>query len=168
MNYAKIKHFDIANGEGVRMSLFVSGCKFECEGCFNAEAWDFNYGNQYTDAIHDELINLVSSENIAGISLLGGDPFWQDDEGTSDLIKLVRDVKSIGKTVWAWTGFKYDYLIECGTDLQKELLSSVDVLVDGRFEIEKRDIRLKWCGSTNQRVIDIPMSMKEGRVVIHE
>lgn len=100
MNYAKIKHFDIANGDGVRVSIFVSGCKFHCKDCFNSETWDYNYGNQYTQETEDELINLISNPNIDGLSILGGDPLWQDESGLQTLINLVNKVHSMNKTVW--------------------------------------------------------------------
>lgn len=168
MNYAKIKHFDIANGEGVRMSLFVSGCKFHCKDCFNQETWDYKYGELYTQQTENELFNLINNPNIDGLSLLGGDPLWQDDEGLKNLINLVDRIRLLNKTVWLWSGFTWEEIMENGTPLQKELVMLCNVWVDGRFQIEKRDLRLKWRGSSNQRIIDVQASLKNNKIITME
>lgn len=167
MNYSKIKHFDIANGEGVRMSLFVSGCKFHCQECFNPETWDYNYGQPYTDATENELINLINNPNIDGLSILGGDPLWQDEQGIRQLIHLVDRVIALGKNIWIWSGFTWEYIFEHGTHLQKTLVGLCDIWVDGPFEIDKRDIRLKWRGSSNQRVIDVQKTLTQEQIVLY-
>lgn len=168
MHYAKIKHFDIANGEGVRMSLFVSGCKFYCKDCFNSEAWDYNYGELYTQETEDTLFNLINNPNIDGLSILGGDPLWQDDNGLKQLIHLVSRITFINKTVWIWSGFTWEYIMNKGTPLQKALIKSCDVWVDGQFEADKKDLRLKWCGSSNQRVIDIKKTIAQNEIILYE
>lgn len=168
MNYAKIKHFDIANGEGVRMSLFVSGCNIHCNGCFNEEAWDFKYGQPYTQETQQEIIALISNPNIDGLSLLGGDPLSQDENGLSDLIALIKEVKALGKTVWLWSGFTWEYIMSKGSPKQQELVKLCDVWVDSPFVLELRDLRLKWRGSSNQRVIDVQKSLESNELIIKE
>ena len=174
MNYAKIKHWDIANGEGIRVSLFVSGCKFHCKDCFNEEAQDFNYGKLYTQDTEDELIKLVSDPHIDGLSILGGDPLWQDVSGLHDLCVLVYKIKQLGKNVWLWSGFKWENImhplkqpdaIKLG---QQTLISLCDVFIDGKFEINNKDLRLQWRGSKNQRVIDIRKSLSQGTVILYD
>lgn len=171
MNYAKIKHWDIANGEGVRVSLFVSGCNFHCKDCFNAEAQDFNYGKLYTQETEDEIISLVSDSNIDGLSILGGDPLWQDVSGLHDLCMLVYKIKQLGKTVWVWSGFVWEDIMH---DLKEPndiilgrqaLISLCDVFIDGKFEIDKKDIRLHWRGSKNQRIINVKETLKQNKII---
>lgn len=164
MNYAKIKHFDIANGEGVRTSLFVSGCQFHCEDCFNSETWDYNYGNLYTKETENHILSTLQDSYIDGLSILGGDPLWQDEDGIAQLIKLVEQVKSIGKTVWIWSGFTWEQLPSLSASKQN-LIKLCDVMIDGLYNKTLRDLRLKWRGSSNQRVINIQQSIKEGKVI---
>ena len=164
MNYAKIKHFDIANGEGVRTSLFVSGCQFHCEDCFNPEAWNYDYGKPYTQETTDYILSTLQSPYVNGLSILGGDPLWQDEDGIDQLIKLVKQVKSIGKTVWIWSGFTWEQLPSLSQSKQN-LIQLCDVMIDGKYNKELRDLRLKWRGSSNQRVINIQQSIKEGKVI---
>lgn len=164
MNYAKIKHFDIANGEGVRTSLFVSGCQFHCEDCFNSETWDYNYGNLYTKETENHILSTLQDRYIDGLSILGGDPLWQDEDGIAQLTKLVEQVKSIGKTVWIWSGFTWEQLPLLSASKQN-LIKLCDVMIDGLYNKTLRDLRLKWRGSSNQRVINIQQSIKEGKVI---
>lgn len=164
MNYAKIKHFDIANGEGVRTSLFVSGCQFHCEDCFNSETWDYNYGNLYTKETENHILSTLQDRYIDGLSILGGDPLWQDEDGIAQLTKLVEQVKSIGKTVWIWSGFTWEQLPSLSASKQN-LIKLCDVMIDGLYNKTLRDLRLKWRGSSNQRVINIQKSIKEGKVI---
>lgn len=164
MNYAKIKHFDIANGEGVRISLFVSGCQFHCEDCFNSETWDYNYGNLYTKETENHILSTLQDRYIDGLSILGGDPLWQDEDGIAQLTKLVEQVKSIGKTVWIWSGFTWEQLPSLSASKQN-LIKLCDVMIDGLYNKTLRDLRLKWRGSSNQRVINIQQSIKEGKVI---
>lgn len=159
MNYATIKFYDVANGTGVRVSLFVSGCRHHCKGCFNAEAWDFAYGEPYTQEIEDSIIEGLKPDYITGLSLLGGEPF--EPENQPVLTALLRRVKTElpEKTVWCYTGYTYDTdLAEGGsvfTDVTKEMLSYIDILVDGEFIEEQRDLMLRFRGSRNQRILTL-------------
>ncbi len=171
MNYAEIKKCDIANGEGVRVSLFVSGCRRHCKGCFNAIAWDFSYGKPFGDAVENEIMEALSPDYIAGLSLLGGDPF--EPENQQALLPFVRRVKARfpQKNIWCYTGYTYlDGGIaepQARTEGTQEFISLLDVLVDGAFKEELKDIRLKFRGSSNQRVIDVKRTLAEGKVVLH-
>ena len=160
MKYAKIRKFDTANGQGVRTTLFVSGCKFNCKGCFNKEAQDFNYGNEFTKEVEDEFIGYIKNPNVVGVNLLGGEIMQQD---TSTILNLVKRIKEeTGKNIWCWTGYKYEDLIKI--DGKLEVLQYIDVLIDGRFEIAKKDLMLKYRGSSNQRVIDVKKTLNTGVV----
>ena len=171
MHYGNIKNYDIADGEGVRVTLFCSGCTNRCEGCFQPETWDFCYGKEYTKETEDQLIQMLTNPNIQGLTLLGGDPFEPSNQRT--LITLLRRVKQEipTKDVWAYTGFVYDQDLLEGqrkhTEVTDEMLSYIDVLVDGPFVIDEKDISLYFRGSTNQRVIDMPKTLKSGSVVIY-
>ena len=171
MHYGNIKNYDIADGEGVRVTLFCSGCTNRCEGCFQPETWDFCYGKEYTKETEDQLIQMLTNPNIQGLTLLGGDPFEPSNQRT--LITLLRRVKQElpTKDVWAYTGFVYEQDLLEGqrkhTEVTDELLSYIDVLVDGPFVIDEKDISLYFRGSTNQRVIDMPKTLKSGNVVIY-
>ena len=164
MNYPKIKHYDIANGEGVRTSLFVSGCQFHCADCFNPETWDYDYGQPYNKETTAHILLTLNYSYIDGLSILGGDPLWQDEDGIAQLIDLVKQVKNIGKTVWIWSGFTWEQLPSLSQSKQN-LVQLCDVMIDGRYDKNLRDLRLKWRGSSNQRVIDIQQSIKEGKVI---
>lgn len=159
MNYATIKFYDVANGTGVRVSLFVSGCRHHCKGCFNAETWDFAYGEPYTQEVEDSIIEGLKPDYITGLSLLGGEPF--EPENQPALTALLRRVKTElpEKTVWCYTGYTYDTdLAEGGsvfTDVTKEMLSYIDILVDGEFIEEQRDLMLRFRGSRNQRILTL-------------
>lgn len=159
MNYATIKFYDVANGTGVRVSLFVSGCRHHCKGCFNAETWDFSYGEPYTKETEDSIIDGLKPDYITGLSLLGGEPF--EPENQPALTALLRRVKTQlpEKTVWCYTGYTYDTdLAEGGsvfTDVTREMLSYIDILVDGEFIEEQRDLTLRFRGSRNQRILTL-------------
>ncbi len=159
MNYATIKFYDVANGTGVRVSLFVSGCRHHCKGCFNAETWDFAYGEPYTQEIEDSIIEGLKPDYITGLSLLGGEPF--EPENQPALTALLRRVKTElpEKTIWCYTGYTYGTdLAEGGsvfTDVTKEMLSYIDILVDGEFIEEQRDLMLRFRGSRNQRILTL-------------
>lgn len=159
MNYATIKFYDVANGTGVRVSLFVSGCRHHCKGCFNAETWDFCYGEPYTQETEDSIIDGLKPDYITGLSLLGGEPF--EPENQRALTALLRRVKAQlpEKTVWCYTGYTYDTdLAEGGsvfTDVTREMLSYIDILVDGEFIEEQRDLTLRFRGSRNQRILTL-------------
>ncbi len=169
MNYAVIKKFDIANGPGVRVSLFVSGCRHKCKNCFNSEAWDFSYGSPFTEATVDEIITALSPNHIEGFSLLGGEPF--EPENQSVLAELLAEIKNKlpNKTVWCYTGFLFDEQLLAGTVGKKEtvlkMLSNIDVLVDGRFVEELKSPDLLFRGSSNQRIIDVKQSLQTGKTV---
>lgn len=154
MNYAAIKPLDIANGPGVRVSLFVSGCRNHCKGCFNQEAWDFNYGEEFTWRTLYQIGKLLENPHVSGLSILGGDPFEPENiEYVENICEFVRLYYS-EKNIWVWTG----YLFENLKDLP--IMNSIDVLVDGPFIEELKDMRLPYCGSSNQRVIDVRASLK--------
>lgn len=173
MHYATIKWYDIANGEGVRISLFVSGCTHACKNCFNQVAWDFGYGEKFDKTVQEKILKELGSSYIAGLSLLGGEPL--EPQNQADLLPFVREVKRRypEKPIWCYTGYLFD--AETGvlgethknTEHTKELLSLVDVLVDGAYVEELHDIRLKFRGSSNQRVIDVQRSLKEKKCILY-
>ena len=170
MNYATIKSHDTANGYGVRVSLFVSGCTHHCKGCFNPEAWDFCYGTPYTQDTEDEIINLLKRDYIRGLSLLGGEPMEPQNQAV--IVNLVKRVKKElpNKDIWCYSGYTLDReLCEGGrahTEFTNDILNSLDVLVDGRFVEELKDLRLKFRGSSNQRLIDVKNSLLTHSVVL--
>lgn len=160
MNYATIKKTDVANGPGVRVSLFVSGCRHACKGCFNSEAWDFNYGKPFTDAVMEEIITALQHEYIEGFSVLGGEPFEPENRGTVlEVIKAVKQ-KYPDMNIWCYSGFLFEELRK--TETSKDILNLIDVLVDGKFVEEKKNLRLKFRGSENQRLIDVKKSLAKG------
>ncbi len=162
MNYAKIRKFDVSNGPGVRATLFVSGCTNNCEGCFNKDLQDFNYGELWTDEVENDFIKQVKNSNIVGVNILGGEPMDQiKDEDLSNLLKRIKE--ETNKSIWIWSGYLYEDII--ANKERNKILSYADVLIDGRFELSKRDISLKYRGSSNQRIIDIVKSRKENKVV---
>lgn len=172
MNYATIKNCDIANGPGVRVSLFVSGCTHRCPGCFNEEAWDFNYGKPFTQDTVDSILNMLEPDHIKGLTLLGGEPF--EPLNQPEIVKLLRQMKQKypNKTVWAFSGYLFDKDILSGRlgpwEVTREFLQYVDVLVDGPFVMAKKDLSLRFRGSSNQRLIDVPTSLCENRVILWE
>lgn len=172
MNYATIKNLDVANGTGLRVSLFVSGCTHHCKGCFNPEAWNFNYGKEFTQEEENKIIDMLGFKHIQGLSLLGGEPF--EPENQAGLINLIRRVKQEypSKTIWAYSGYAFDTEIvpsngKAHCDVTDELINYIDVLVDGEFKLELKDPRLKFRGSSNQRVIDIKQSLATNNVVLY-
>ena len=172
MNYAAIRNNDIANGEGVRTSLFVSGCTNHCPGCFNPAEQDFSYGKPYTEETEREILHMIGNPVTAGLSILGGDPLCQDAKGLGELIRLCRLTHKLGKTVWLWTGFEWEYVYRYHgrypiTDFQQTLLECCDVVVDGPFKLELADRALKWCGSANQRIIDVKKTIGS-KIVLYE
>lgn len=172
MNFAEIKNYDIANGPGVRVSLFVSGCTHRCRGCFNEIAWDFGYGKPFTQETIDSILEMLSPDYIKGLTLLGGEPF--EPENQPAVLELLRQLKGKypDKTVWAFSGYQFDRDILSGRlgpwEITQEYLGYLDVLVDGPFVLEKKDLSLRFRGSSNQRIIDVPASLKSGEVVLWE
>ena len=171
MNYAEIKKTDIANGEGVRVSLFVSGCRRGCKNCFNKIAWDFGYGKPFTEEVEEEIIAALSPSYIAGLTLLGGDPL--EPENQRALLPFVKKLRARlpQQNIWCYTGYTFtDGAIEepqANGEVTRERISQFDVLVDGRFEESLKDIRLKFRGSSNQRVIDVKRSISENNIVLY-
>ncbi len=172
MNYATIKFNDIANGTGVRTSLFVSGCTHKCKGCFNSEAWDFNYGKPFTEEVENLILKSLESEYVDGLSLLGGEPF--EPENQLVLYPFLKKVKEKfpNKDVWCYTGYLFDKELllksKATTSVTDKMLSLIDVLVDGRFIESQKNISLVFKGSENQRIIDVASSLKENKVILHD
>ena len=169
MHYAEIKSYDIANGPGVRVSLFVSGCTHRCKGCFNAIAWDFAYGEEFTEQTVEHLMQLLRPAHIKGITILGGEPFEpQNQEPVLRLLQRIRK-ELPEKSIWAFSGYLFDRDILPGhlgdPQITRAYLQCLDVLVDGPFIEEKKNLSLRFRGSENQRLIDVPASLREGRVI---
>jgi len=170
MNYGRINPNDIANGTGVRVTLFVSGCTHHCKGCFNPETWDFNYGSPFTEETRDKILSLLEPGYINGLSILGGEPM--EPQNQRELLPLLKKVKEKfpQKDIWCYSGYLFDKEIINGRahcEVTDELVSLIDVLVDGRFVEEKKNIVLKLRGSENQRVIDVRKSLEHKKVVIY-
>lgn len=170
MNYADIKRCDIANGVGVRVSLFVSGCTHKCRNCFNPEAWDFNYGKPFTDKEADYIIAEAEPEHIRGLTLLGGEPMeFVNQQG---ILPLARRFKQTypNKTIWCYTGYDFEKDIMGKMMIQwddtPELLSYIDIIVDGEFVEERKSLNIRFRGSDNQRIIDVPASLAAGKAVL--
>ena len=173
MNYSGYYKSDMANGEGWRVTLFVSGCSNHCKGCQNLEAQDYNYGKLYTDETQEKILKDLNRKNIQGLSLSGGDPLWQDENGLNKLINLCKETHKLGKDIWMWTGFTWEEIFNSELNkseiqLCRELIRNCDILIDGRFEEDKKDLSLAWRGSYNQRIIDVNKSIKEGEVVLYD
>lgn len=169
MNYASIKPVDIADGPGVRVSLFVSGCTHYCEGCFNSEAWDFEYGTPFDQSVIEKILEMMNHEYIAGLTLLGGEPMHPRNQEM--LLMLVRQVRTRfpEKSIWCYTGYNFETDI-LGTMMKesavtRELVSLIDVIVDGKFVQEKKNLSLKFRGSENQRILNVKESLKEEKAV---
>lgn len=168
MNFANIKKYDVANGVGVRVSLFVSGCTHRCKGCFNAEAWDFSYGKPYTGETEVEILDALDKDYIAGLSLLGGEPF--EPQNQRALLPLLRKFRERypQKDVWCYSGYTFDSDLQEGgrahCEATDEMLSMLDILVDGEFVEDLKDLKLRFRGSANQRIIDVPRTLREGEV----
>lgn len=170
MNYASIKNCDIANGPGVRVSLFVSGCTHRCKGCFNEVAWDFDYGTPFTQNTIDSILDMLAPAYVKGLTLLGGEPFEPQNQGA--IVELLRQVKAKypEKSIWSFSGYLFDRDILPGKlgdpAVTREFLSYLDVLVDGPFVESKKNLSLRFRGSENQRLIDVPASLEQGTVVL--
>lgn len=160
--YNKIRKMDISNGPGVRVSVFFQGCDFHCNNCFNPETWDFSLGKEITDEVIDHILDLCSPSHIVGLSLLGGEPMHPKNIDTSTKLAKRFKEKYPEKSLWSWSGFLYDYLKD------KEIINYLDVLVDGTYVDELHDPTLKWCGSSNQRVIDIKKTLDKKSIVLYE
>lgn len=172
MNYAKIRKCDVANGPGVRVSLFVSGCNHHCKNCFNREAWDFNYGEKFTEKQEEQIIEDLKPDYITGLSLLGGEPFEQtNQEGLAPLVEKVKQTYP-DKKIWCYTGFTFDKQIlgqmigEEDRSTTKQMLKNIDYIVDGRFVEELKDPKLQFRGSSNQRIIDVKKSLAENEIIL--
>lgn len=162
MKYAKIRKLDVTNGPGIRTTLFVSGCTHNCKDCFNKEQQDFNYGKEFTKEIEDEFIEYTKARQIKGVNILGGEPMQQVKDNT--LLNLLKRIRiETNKPIWLWSGYTLEEILH--DEKRLEILKEVDVLIDGRFEADKRDIMLKYRGSSNQRVIDVKRTLKEDRVI---
>lgn len=169
MNVCDILTADHANGPGMRISVFVSGCRNHCAGCFNPETWDFSYGKEYTPFMTRAIINELKKPEYQGLTILGGEPF--EPENQQGLIDLIRSVKQElpGKDIWMYTGYSYEDLLPGGIrhyDVTDEIMNAIDVLVDGRFLLGEKDITLRFRGSKNQRLIDMKRTRQEGQVVL--
>ena len=172
MNYATIKTRDIANGPGVRVCLFVSGCTHHCKGCFNQEAWDFDYGQPFTQETIDYILEQLSPNFVKGLTLLGGEPF--EPQNQPAIVELLRQIKAKypQKSIWAFSGYLFDRDILAGRlgdpSITREYLSYLDVLVDGPFVESQKNLTLRFRGSENQRLIDVPKSLASGGIVLWE
>ena len=169
MNYADIKRVDVANGIGIRVSLFVSGCTHHCEGCFNPETWDFDFGRPFGQEQIDEILTLMDRTQIRGLSLLGGEPFEpSNQEPLIDLVTQVRE-KFPKKDVWCYSGYRYEALADGKVGQHsRELLELLDILVDGPFVLAEKDFSLRFRGSRNQRILNVSQSLKKGEAVLWE
>lgn len=174
MNYAEIKYNDIANGIGIRTSLFVSGCRHHCKNCFNYMTWDFDYGKIFDEAVESAILKSIEPSWINGLSLLGGEPF--EPENQPALLNLLKKFKAQypQKDVWCYSGFLFEEITgkteqksRCFTDMSTEMLSYIDVLVDGRFDEDKKSVMLKFRGSSNQRIIDIKQTLAQDEIVLY-
>ena len=172
MNYGEIKNCDIANGEGIRVSLFVSGCTHHCKNCFNAQTWDFSFGSPFTKETEDMILNLLAPGYINGLSLLGGEPFEPDNQRA--LLPFLKRVRAAypDKTIWCYSGYtlESDLLSESRArcEVTDEMLSCIDVLVDGEFIEEQKNISLAFRGSENQRIINVPKTLASGSLVWYD
>ena len=170
MNYCGIKKCDIANGQGVRVTLFVSGCTHHCKGCFQPETWDFEYGDAFTEDVENEIMECLAPDYIKGLTLLGGEPF--EPENQRVLVKFIKKVREAypKKNIWCYTGYLLDEELlkpsRARCEVTDEMLSYIDVLVDGEFVLEKKNISLKFCGSENQRLIDLVPTLEKGEIVL--
>lgn len=172
MNYATIKELDVANGVGVRVSLFVSGCTHHCPECFNSEAWDFGYGSEYTEETEKKILKLLERSYIEGFSVLGGEPFEPCNQRV--LVGLLEKIKERypEKTIWCYTGYLYDEELKkesrARCEVTDRMLDMIDILVDGRFVAAKKNLKLKFRGSSNQRIIDLKKTRENGELTLWE
>ncbi|AYW44492.1 anaerobic ribonucleoside-triphosphate reductase activating protein [Tetragenococcus koreensis] len=166
-NYiADYKPFNFVDGEGVRNSLYVSGCLFACKGCFNRAVQSFRYGKPFTQELEDQIINDLAPEYVQGLTLLGGEPFL-NTEVCLRVVNRTREIYGTKKDIWSWSGYTFEELLQ-DTDDKLEMLSKIDILVDGRFELSKKDLNLQFRGSSNQRIIDVKKSLEAGQAIIWE
>lgn len=176
MRYAQIRSMDISNGEGVGVSLFTQGCPFHCFNCFNSEAWDFNGGKEWTEETKNRFLELIDRPYIKRVSILGGEPLA--DQNLDGILSLTKEIRLLfpDKTIWLYTGFTFEKLLsplllnQLPTPEENkriEIIRSIDVLIDGEYVDEQRDITLKWRGSKNQRAIDIQKSLAERKVILY-
>lgn len=162
MNFAQIREYDVANGPGIRVSFFVTGCTHKCYNCFNPEYQDFDFGDKWTKDTTKMIINYLNKDQISGLSIIGGEPF----QNAKDLTKIIKDIKKeVNKDIWIWSGYTFDEIID--DQVKKELLEEIDVLVDGRFVERLKDLTLKFRGSSNQRIIDVKKSLENDKIVLH-
>lgn len=171
MYYGNIKKLDIANGDGVRVSLFVSGCRNHCEGCFQPETWNFEYGQPFTLETEETILKALEPSYVDGLTLLGGEPF--EPENQRELLKLLRRVRAQypKKDIWCYSGYTLEQIQASEhphCEASDEMLSLIDVLVDGRFEQDQKDISLKFRGSANQRILDLKRTLETGQIVPYE
>ena len=165
MRYEKIRKFDVSNAPGVRSTLFVTGCTHDCKGCFNKELQDFEAGKVWTQEDEDNFISYVKNDNVVGVNILGGEPMQQVmDDCLPNLLKRIKE--ETGKNIWLWSGYLLEEILE--NEKRKNILQYVDVLVDGKFDIGKRNINLKYRGSENQRVIDVKKTLISNSIVIYD
>lgn len=166
MRYALIRKMDISNGPGVGVSLFVQGCHLHCKGCFNSTAWDFNGGKEWNDDVKQKFLELASKPYIKRISILGGEPLSYENVG--DIYKLIVEIKDklSDKVIWLYTGYRFEDVINSLPN--RKVLELCDVVVDGKYVEELKDISLPWCGSSNQRVIDVQETLKQDKIVLYD
>lgn len=173
MKYALIRRMDISNGPGIRVSLFVSGCNSNCIGCFNKEAQDYDYGQEYTEETKQLILNEVNKPHIQGLSILGGDALWQNLDGLRQIAELCESVH-YNKDIWLWTGFTWEEIMDKDwresnyIAAMQRVVQACDVLIDGKFVYSKKDLSLQYRGSSNQRVINIQESIKQKHIVLFE
>lgn len=177
MRYAQIRAMDISNGEGVGVSLFVQGCPFHCFGCFNSETWNFDGGKEWTEETEDKFMKLIDRPYIKRISFLGGEPLAE--QNLDDVLSLIKEIRNSfpTKTIWLYTGYSYSEIFRGQSSClsqeglnnfkRREIIKQCDVLVDGEYIDEQKDLTLKWRGSKNQRVIDVQQTLKQGKVVLY-
>ena len=163
MNYADLRKYDTANGSGIGTTIFVSGCNFHCSNCFNRSAWNFNFGQPFTKEVEDKLIDYAKDVHVNHVSLLGGEIFHQDLNIILHLVKRIKE--EVNKPIYVWTGFTWEELLK--DDRKIEILKYIDVLTDGRFEQNKKDMSLLYKGSTNQMCINVPATIKQNKIIEH-
>lgn len=162
MRYHLIRKMDIANGPGIRVSIFMQGCAFHCKNCFNSDTWDFNGGKEFTDETIVKVIDLCKEDHVKGLSILGGEPLHpMNIEGTTELARTFKEIYP-NKNIWLWSGFTFEQVKD------KEIMKYIDVMVDGQYVDELHSPILKWKGSSNQRVIDVQKSLKQDKIIITE
>lgn len=173
MNYIKIDNCNMNNGDGLRCVVWLSGCNHHCRACFNPETWDFTNGDEFTDHQYNSILKWVANDWCSGLTLTGGDPLCQDEDGLEHLINLVKAVDAMGKTTWLWTGYNWEdfeqvKIRDNRAYLQYRLLINCDIVVDGPFIESQKDLTLKWRGSSNQRVIDVEKTLLSNKIILHE